>query len=70
MGFEGMFERGTGRGCSSGKQGVGFTLGIDKCSARSAAPAAPTNAVPALGGGFCWLPDPGRVCPTVEVTVG
>lgn len=50
VGFEGMFERGTGRGCSSGKQGVGFTLGIDKCSAGSAAPVAPTNAVPVLGG--------------------
>lgn len=50
MGFEGMFESGTGWGCSSSKQGAGFTLGIDKRSAGPAAPAAPTNAVSVLGG--------------------
>lgn len=48
---------------------AGFTSGIDKGWAGPAALAAPTSAVP-LCGGFCWLPDPGRVYPMVEVTAG
>lgn len=49
------------------ENGAGFTLGIDKCWAGPASLAASTNTVPPLGG-FCWFPDPVRVCHMVEVT--
>lgn len=49
--------------CGGGKLDAGLALGISKCLALLAGPAAPTDAVPPWGGSR-WLLDPGRMGPT------